>query len=452
LAEDQQALLPSLDSLQLLRAVTCLAQLGCLQGKSPKQEQLVERLLQHLQEQQLQPAVWLALPGLISSLQVVPGGQSQPGLAHLLKQLRAMHDERPAVLQQAPPADVLRLVAGLQTQPQPDQLVWQQQMPELAQQLLRGMRELCASATAAAAAVVAAVQLPDGANQQLTLQQQADVIQQQQQQQQALLQVLDVQEWVAVVEAVSRLPSSDAPPAAAAAAASVGAPPGSAEVALLLQVLLDSEFLHHRFEQQPAPPALSGQQQEQQGPQSVLVPYVFDAQDWDSLAKLLGLYVHWLPLEQLPQQLVALIHEIAETQAALGSLLACSIETAVGLLWGLGVAGGLQLELWDTLSAPLDRPGQPLSQVQMQRVFEAYCLAALKHVGPSPWTVSLPQLQAASEAYWQRVLVPAAAERERLLQGLVAAGLLAPGCCLTQPVQGHLLLFDVVVPGACGCR
>lgn len=121
----------------------------------------------------------------------------------------------------------------------------------------------------------------------------------------------------------------------------------------------------------------------------------------------------------------------------------------MGLLWGLGVSGALQLELWDALSSALDRPQDPLTATQVRQVFEAYCLAALRHVGPVPWALSLPQLQAVGATFWQHVVVPAGPGREALRQALGAAGLLPPGCGLTTPMQGHLLLFDVVVPGGC---
>lgn len=83
----------------------------------------------------------------------------------------------------------------------------------------------------------------------------------------------------------------------------------------------------------------------------------------------------------------------------------------------------------------------------MWQVFEAYCLVVLRIGGPSPRPVPGGQLAAAGEAYWSAVVAPAAAGRVQLQAALAAAGLLPAGRGLSQPSDGHLLLFDVVVPG-----
>ncbi len=41
---------------------------------------------------------------------------------------------------------------------------------------------------------------------------------------------------------------------------------------------------------------------------------------------------------------------------------------AVRLLWSLAVLGGLDLNLWDSIAAALDRPGLVLSSADLARV------------------------------------------------------------------------------------
>jgi hypothetical protein len=82
------------------------------------------------------------------------------------------------------------------------------------------------------------------------------------------------------------------------------------------------------------------------------------------------------------------------------------------------------------------------------QVFAAYCLVVLRIAGPVHRAVPAGQLAAAAEAFWTGVVSPAAAGRGHLQEALAAAGLLPQGKGLTQPTDGHLLLFDVVMPGA----
>jgi hypothetical protein len=85
------------------------------------------------------------------------------------------------------------------------------------------------------------------------------------------------------------------------------------------------------------------------------------------------------------------------------------------------------------------------------QVFEAYCLVVLRIAGPVHRAVPAGQLAAAGEAFWAAVVSPAAAGRRHLKEALAAAALLPQGRGLTQPTDGHLLLFDVVVPGVQQC-
>jgi hypothetical protein len=82
------------------------------------------------------------------------------------------------------------------------------------------------------------------------------------------------------------------------------------------------------------------------------------------------------------------------------------------------------------------------------QVFEAYCLVVLRIAGPVRRAVPAGQLAAAGETFWTAVVSPAAAGRRQLKEVLAAAGLMPQGRGLTQLTDGHLLLFDVVVPGA----
>lgn len=157
------------------------------------------------------------------------------------------------------------------------------------------------------------------------------------------------------------------------------------------------------------------------------------------LLLLLRLPCCWLLLHEFKQ--------VLESQPALGGMAACSKESAVQLLWCLGVAGALSYELWDALSAPLDTMAQPLEPPLLQRIFEAYCLAVLRNSGPAPCEILMPQLIPAGESFCQAVLQPAAAGREKLLHALQAAGLMQANSQATQLQDGHMVLFDVINPG-----
>lgn len=84
------------------------------------------------------------------------------------------------------------------------------------------------------------------------------------------------------------------------------------------------------------------------------------------------------------------------------------------------------------------------------QVFEAYCLVVLRVGGPAPRPVPAGQLATAGQAYWDAVVTPVAAQRPQLLEAMRAAGVIAGAETLTQPGDGHLLLFDVVLPGVLG--
>jgi hypothetical protein len=60
--------------------------------------------------------------------------------------------------------------------------------------------------------------------------------------------------------------------------------------------------------------------------------------------------------------------QVAEAQVLVGGVFACSAESAVSLLWGLAVADGLMLELWDAMAVALDKPDVGLQQQQLQQV------------------------------------------------------------------------------------
>lgn len=89
----------------------------------------------------------------------------------------------------------------------------------------------------------------------------------------------------------------------------------------------------------------------------------------------------------------------------------------------------------------------PLQCYVMLQVFEAYCLVVLQVSGPVARPVPAGQLAAAADAFCTTVVAPVNALRMQLQAALAAAGLLPVGQMVTQPADGHLLLFDVVVPG-----
>lgn len=344
MVEDLQALLPKLDGPQLLKSLLLLAQLGAI--RSSKQQQLLDQLLQRIsqQQQQLQPATLLELPGLTKSLEELEAQQSQPGLGTLIKKLKGVQDGSPAALQQAGHADVLRLVVGLQQQEKLQEGL--QLLPDLPAKLRSSIQELCAlvsavTAAAATATAAAAAAAAGGASadEQIQAQQQALQLRLEQQQQ---MRVVNLQEWVLVIGAVRQLCSSTAQ------GASILMPEGGEEVAALLQAMLDSELMHHMLQHiatvpTPTPPA---QQQQQQAsgsgggstppppppapadaagssnaataqPQALLLPLVFGPDDWSALAALLGDCLHWYPLELLPQQLLQLVLEVGVLQGVL---------------------------------------------------------------------------------------------------------------------------------------
>lgn len=137
-----------------------------------------------------------------------------------------------------------------------------------------------------------------------------------------------------------------------------------------------------------------------------------------------------------------------ESQAALGGMAACGTHDAVQLLRGLGIAGVLSYETWDVLSAPLDSTDTPLDNSDLQRVFEAYCLAVLRNSGPTPCEILMPQLLPAGQEFYQSVLGSATASREKLLQALRNAGIVS-SLSVSQLGDGHMVLFDVWNPGEC---
>jgi hypothetical protein len=138
-----------------------------------------------------------------------------------------------------------------------------------------------------------------------------------------------------------------------------------------------------------------------------------------------------------------------ELQVACGGVAACSGAAASLLLWGLSLAGALQLELWDALAPALDGSGKGLERSSLQHVFEAYCLLLLRVTGPASRPVPPGQLTGAAQAYCSDVLEPLSTQRSTLHDALTAAGLLSGGGGgLTSLSDGHMLLFDAVMPGA----
>lgn len=342
-----QALLPTASGPQLMKLLPVLVQLGCI--RSAKQQQMVDQLLHHLTQQLLQVDVLLELPTLIESLTEMEAAQSQPGLSALIKKLSGVLDSRGAVLQEAPPADVFRLVVALQQPHQQNKQLEHglKMLPELQTKLLGSIREVVAAvaaAMAAAATAAAAAAAAAGTDEHAAAAEEAMRLEQQQKQ---LLHVLTLQDWVSVVAAVKQLSCS------ADGTASLLMPAGGEEVALLLQAMIDSELLHHRVQKvaaevAPAPssgPPSTGQRQGQQGPSSdgaggvppptpaadaaaragthsssgggesdavgvLLLPMVFVADDWQQLGQLLTLCLEWYPLELLPLQLLQLVLEV----------------------------------------------------------------------------------------------------------------------------------------------
>jgi len=147
----------------------------------------------------------------------------------------------------------------------------------------------------------------------------------------------------------------------------------------------------------------------------------------------------------LPAQVVAV-------QAQQETVITCNADAAVNLLWSVAVSGSLSLDLWDALAVALDQPGAALQSQQLQQVFEAYCLVVLRIGGPAPRPPPAGQLAAAAEAYWNAVVAPAGADRAQLLEVLSASGVVPRGRPLTSLQDGHLLLFDMLVPGGGGGR
>lgn len=312
LVEDVQALVPKLSGVQLLKMLSQLVQVGAI--RSAKQQQALDQLLQHLGQQLLAADVLLQLPGLISILTEAEAAQSQPGLGALIRKLSAVLEGKDAALSAAPPADVLRLAAALQQQ-EPGQLqhVQDELLPGLPAKLLASMRELSAAVTAVTAALAAAVAALAGADRGPEEQTVAvhEVMRLEQEQKQ-LMQVLSLQEWVSVVEAVKQFSGNTA------GTSSILMPAGGEEVALLLQAMTDAELLHYRLQQQepavaPAPPGT------QQGPSSdgeaaaaalLPLPMVFVTEDWQQLARLLSLCLEWYPLDLLPLPLLQLVLEV----------------------------------------------------------------------------------------------------------------------------------------------
>jgi hypothetical protein len=125
----------------------------------------------------------------------------------------------------------------------------------------------------------------------------------------------------------------------------------------------------------------------------------------------------------------------------------CSKHSAVGILWGLGIAGALSYELWDVLSTPLDSVSEPLVDDPLLRVFEAYCLAVLRNTGPAPCAILMDQLVPAGHAFSSVMLRNAGEGRKRLLQALVNAGLVPTDSRMTRIVDGHMVLYDVINTG-----
>lgn len=306
-----QALLPKTSGVQLLKTLSQLVQVGAI--RSAKQQQALDQLLQHLEQQLLAADVLFQLRELISSLTEAEAAQSQPGLGALTKKLAAVLESKDTALSAAPPAEVLRMVAALQQEPGQLQQVQEQFLPGLPAKLLASMRELSAAVTAATAALAAAVvalAAADGGDEEQAVAVQ-EVMRLEQEQKQ-LMQVLSLREWVSVVEAVKQFSGNTA------GTASILMPAGGEEVALLLQAMTDAELLNYRLQQQepavaPAPPSI------QQGGGSdggaaaaalLPLPMVFVTQDWQQLARLLSLCLDWYPLDLLPLPLLQLVLEV----------------------------------------------------------------------------------------------------------------------------------------------
>jgi hypothetical protein len=356
LLEDLQTLLPKSTGPQLLKILPLLVQLGCI--RSTKQQQFTDQLLQHLSQQLLHADVLLELPTLIATLTESEAAQSQPGLGVLIKKLAGVYDSKVSALQNAPPADVFKLVASLQQQQKLEQ--GQQQLPELPQKLLSSIRELAAAVAAATAAAgtaaAAAAAAAAGAEDQAAAAEEAVRLEQQHTQ---LMRVLSFQDWVRVVEVVKQFSGSTA------GAASILMPVGGEEVALLLQAMVESEMLHQRLQQfasaVPAPPPANQQQQGQQQRESsssgrgtpppppaaaaaagsdggggsssgegaakvLLLPMVFVADDWQQLDRLLTTCLEWYPLELLPLQLLQLVLEVRRLARTLTAAQNCGLR------------------------------------------------------------------------------------------------------------------------------
>lgn len=360
LTDELQALLPNLRGPQLLKSVSCIANLGFV--RSSKQQQLADQLLQQVSQQLLTPGVLLELPGLINSLAEAEATQSQPGLGAFIKKLQAVQDSREGALHAAAPVAVLGLVAGLQQHGKLEDGL--ELLPELQARALHSMRELCTSVAAGTAAAHAAAAAAVLAGAQEGAMQEALRLEQEQQQ---LIRALGLREWVLLVEAVRQLCGNSRSSSAGGASNSgdgsqatgdASLPVGAEEVALLLQAMIDTELLHCRVEQAaaapppPPPPASSNSnannQQQQQVPaangavtppppppppaaataavrsndggassdgggsraQAVLLPVVFGADDWRNLARLMTVCLEWYPLELLPLQLLQLMLEV----------------------------------------------------------------------------------------------------------------------------------------------
>eukprot|EP00775_Hariotina_reticulata_P009075 gene9075-9245_t len=369
---------------------------------------------------------------LLSNLQDVSAAQHQPGLVTLLKELQAIQDGQLERLQQASPGAVLRLVVGLQLEGNYRNDVNHEQLHE---QLLRSLGQLGQPNSGEAASTAGGTPATSG-----------DVSPARQ-----ILAQFSVPELAVLVAAVvASGPNSQKGSATSNGGTSnVELPHGSAELSVLLQALLENEVLLqvHAVDNAAARDADGGSIAEHRAAGIAPVTFRrFSQQDWTGLARLVKLCVEWYPTD-LPPQLVQLVLEVVAVQAQQETVTSCNADAAVNLLWSAAVSGSLSLDLWDALAVALDQPGAALQSQQLQQVFEAYCLVVLRIGGPAPRPPPAGQLAAAADAYWNAVVAPAGADRTQLLEVLSASGVVPPGRPLTSLHDGHLLLFDMLVPG-----